>query len=192
MESRSISTTTTYFTGAGKENTGDTLELAKRRADDLNIRTIICATTSGKTGAAAAKVFEGYRFIAVSHSTGRKVPNVQVLEDEYRSQIESNGGIILTTTHAFGGIGRAVRRQFNTMQVDEIIAHTLRCLGQGMKVVSEITLMAADAGLVRTDEEVVAIGGTGHGADTAVVLQPVNAQDFFKLRIKEIICKPRL
>ena len=46
--------------------------------------------------------------------------------------------------------------------------------------------------LVRTDKEVVCIAGTGHGADTAVVLQPVNAQKFFDLKIKEIICKPRL
>ncbi|MFH1928052.1 MAG: hypothetical protein ABIK79_07760 [Chloroflexota bacterium] len=52
--------------------------------------------------------------------------------------------------------------------------------------------MAADAGLIRTDEEVIAIAGTGRGADTAVVLQPAHAQDFFNLRVKEIICKPRL
>ena len=41
-----------------------------------------------------------------------------------------------------------------------------------MKVVLEIAAMAADAGLVRTDEDVICIGGTGRGADTAVVLQP--------------------
>ena len=53
-------------------------------------------------------------------------------------------------------------------------------------------MAAADAGLVRTDEEVISIGGTNTGADTAVVLRPVNVHDFFNLRIKEILCKPRL
>ena len=60
-----------------------------------------------------------------------------------------------------------------------------------MKVVIEITVMAADAGLVRTDEDIIAIGGSGRGADTAVVLKPVNSNDFFDLKVKEILCKPR-
>jgi hypothetical protein len=52
--------------------------------------------------------------------------------------------------------------------------------------------MAADAGLVRTDEECIAIGGTGRGADTAVVLQPNYVHRLFNTRVKEVICKPRL
>ena len=55
-----------------------------------------------------------------------------------------------------------------------------------------LSLMAADAGAVRTDEEVISIGGTGRGADTAVVLNPVNTTDFFNLKVKGILCKPRL
>lgn len=71
-------------------------------------------------------------------------------------------------------------------------AHTLRLLGQGFKVALEISLMAADAGLISTWEEVLAIGGSNSGADTAVVLTPANAQDFFELKVHEIVCKPRL
>jgi len=52
--------------------------------------------------------------------------------------------------------------------------------------------MAADAGLVRVDEEIVSIGGTGRGADTAVVLQPSYVHRFFNIKVKEIICKPRM
>jgi len=40
-----------------------------------------------------------------------------------------------------------------------------------MKVVVEIAMMAADAGTVRTDETVICVGGTGRGADTAVVIK---------------------
>ncbi len=50
--------------------------------------------------------------------------------------------------------------------------------------------MAADAGLVRTDEDIIAIAGTRSGADTAIVVRPVNSQDFFDLKVKEILCKP--
>jgi hypothetical protein len=51
--------------------------------------------------------------------------------------------------------------------------------------------MAADAGLVRTDEDVISIGGTSEGADTAMVLRPANSSNVFDLKIREIIAKPR-
>jgi hypothetical protein len=57
-------------------------------------------------------------------------------------------------------------------------------------VVAELALMAADAGLVRTDEPVISVAGSGRGADTAAVLKPANAQAFFDLRFLEILCMP--
>ena len=97
---------------------------------------------------------------------------------------------MLTTTHLLSGISRAVRNKFNTYVTGDIVASTLKVFGEGMKVTVEITMMAADGGLVRTDEDVICIAGTGHGADTAVVLTPVNSNNFFDLKIKEILCKP--
>ncbi len=97
---------------------------------------------------------------------------------------------MLTTAHAFGGVSRAMRKKFSTYVIGDIIANSLRIFGEGMKVVVEIAMMAADGGLVRTDEDVIAIAGTGKGADTAVVLQPVTSQNFFDIKVKEILCKP--
>ena len=51
--------------------------------------------------------------------------------------------------------------------------------------------MAADAGLLPTDKEVIAIGGTAKGVDTAVVLKPAHMGNFFDLKINEIIAMPR-
>ncbi|HMD67671.1 MAG TPA: hypothetical protein VKF42_02260, partial [Chitinivibrionales bacterium] len=99
---------------------------------------------------------------------------------------------VCTCQHAFGGVNRAVRRILNTYQLDEILAYTLRTMGQGFKVCVEIAVMAADAGLVSTKREALCIAGTGTGCDTAVVLTPTNAQSFFELKIHEIVCKPRL
>lgn len=183
---------TTYFNATGPINTKETLRLAKKRAGELKIKSILVASTSGATGVKAAKELKGYRVIVVSHSAGFKGKDHQQFKPEHRKEIERLGGKVLTCQHALGGINRAVRRKFNTTEMDEIIAHTLRTLGQGFKVGVEISLMAADAGLVSTKEEAIAIGGSDSGADTAIVLTPTNAQDFFDLQIHEIICKPRL
>ncbi|MBI2304333.1 MAG: hypothetical protein HYU86_06255 [Chloroflexi bacterium] len=184
--------TTVHFPQAGQDNTEATLHIAKARADELGINTIIVATTRGSTGVRAAEVFAGRRLIVVTHFTGYKEPNSQELLPEHRERIQALGGVILTSTSPFIAIGRALRRKHQTMALEDIIANSLRIVGIGIKVVCEVACMAADAGLARTDEEAIAISGTGRGADTAVVLRPVNSFDFFDLRISEILCRPRL
>jgi hypothetical protein len=182
--------TTTYFEKPGKENTDATLKIAKQRADELGIKTVVVATTVGDTGAKAVEVFKGMKVVIITHFTGMKEPNFQEVTPENRKKMEEGGGIILTTAHAFTGIGGAMRKKFNMYLLGDVIASTLRIFGQGMKVVCEISLMAADAGLVRTGEDVVVVAGSGRGADTAVVLAPVNTNDFFDIKVKEILCKP--
>jgi hypothetical protein len=182
---------TVYFSSTGSGNTDEVLRIARQRAEELGIKTVLVASTTGNTAAKAVNLFTGMKIIAVSHSAGFRKPNTQEFRDEYRKMVESKGGTVLTTTHAFAGVSRAMRNKFSTYVTGDVIASTLRIFGQGMKVVCEIALMAADSGLVRTDEDVIAIAGTSGGADTAVVLKPVNSQDFFDLRIKEILCKPR-
>ena len=59
-----------------------------------------------------------------------------------------------------------------------------------MKVACEVAMMATDAGLIDTTEDAVVIAGSGRGADTALVVQPVNAHRFFNLKVREIICLP--
>lgn len=184
--------TTTYFEAANEASTELVLEVARRRAQELGIKTIVVASTSGATGVKAAQAFQGYRLVVVSHVTGHKAPNIQELTLENRARIEALGGIIVTAHHTLGGLGRAVRRKLNTYQMDEIVAYALRTLGQGVKVACEIATMAADAGLARTDQDIIAIAGTDGGCDTAVVIRPANTQDFFDLKIREILCKPRL
>ncbi|MBI4743831.1 MAG: hypothetical protein HY776_03280 [Actinobacteria bacterium] len=183
-------TSTVYFEKKGPENTDKTISLAKKRADELGIKSILIATTKGDSAVKASEVFKGYNLVAVTHSTGFAHINIQELEGSKRKTIEENGGKILTSLHSFGGIGRAVRMKFNTYELEDIIANTLRVFGEGTKVAIEITMMATDAGLIHTTEDVVAIAGTGRGADTALVIKPANTQRFFDLKIKEIICKP--
>ncbi len=187
-----LSCETLYFEKPGPQNTEKTLKLALIRAKSLSIEDIIVASTKGETGIKAAEIFKGYSLIVVTHSTGFREPDIQELPLEKKDEIEKKGGKVLTCQHSFGGVNRAVRKKLGTYQLDEIIAHTLRIFGEGMKVAVEIALMAADAGLIRTDKESIAIAGTGKGADTALVVKPANAQAFFDLEIREILCKPRV
>ncbi len=178
-----------YFEKPGPENTEEVLSIARRRADELGIKTIVVSSTRGDTAAKAIDVFKGMKVVAVSHATGWKEPNIQEFTTENRAKFEGGGGIILTATHAFAGVSRAMRTKFNIDFINIVIG-TLSLFGPGMKVVCEIAVMAADAGLVRTDEDVIAIAGRGRGADTAIVVQPANSINFFDLKIKEILCKP--
>ena len=179
-----------YFDKPGADNTEKVLRIAKKRAAELGITTVVVATTTGNTGVRATEVLKGIKVVIVTHSTGFKTPDTQELTEENRQKIIANGGLILTTTHLFRGVSGAMFKQFNMYEIGIIIANTLRLMGQGLKVAIEISVMAADAGLVGTDEDVIAIGGSGRGADYAVVLQPVYSNDFFDLKVKEILCKP--
>ena len=182
---------TVYFDKPGSENTEEVLRIARQRAEELGIKTVVVASTRGDTAVRAVEVFKGLRVICATHSTGFREPDNQEFTEENRKIVESQGGTMFTATHLFAGISRAVRNKFQTYVIGDIVASTLRVFGNGLKVAVEIAMMAADAGLVRTDEEIIAIGGTGRGADTAVVLTPVNSQRFFDLKVKEVLCKPR-
>ena len=180
-----------YFGSPGEENTDQVLSLAKKRAEELGIKDIVVASTRGNTGVKASEIFKGYNLVVVSHCTGFREPGQQELTEENRRRIEENGGKIFTGTHVFMGVERAIRSKFGTAYPAEIMAQTLRLFGEGMKVAVEIVTMAADAGLIPADREVISIAGTGRGADTAIVVQPANSSRIFDMVIKEIIAKPR-
>ncbi len=180
-----------YFEKQGPGNTKKVLEAVSKRAEALSIRKVLVASRSGSTAFEALEIIDpDIQIIAVTHVTGFREPNSQALPEEARKELESKGVQVLTAQHAFGGVGRAVRNKLSTFQVDEIMAYTLRTFGHGTKVAIELTLMAADAGLVRTDEDVISVGGSRKGADTALVIKPANTHNFFDLKVRQVICKP--
>ena len=180
-----------YFKKSGEENTRRTLEISAQRAQKLGIKDIVIASASGKTGLIALELMAQANIVVVSHSTGFVKPGFQQMPEEMRRELEVSGAKVLTCQHALGGVNRAVRKKLGTYELDEIIAYTLRMFGQGTKVAVEIALMAADAGLISMSDPCICIGGTGKGADTAILLKPAHAQDFFDLRIMEFLAKPR-
>jgi len=180
-----------YFDEAGKQNTDTLLKLVKDYLAREGIKDIVIASTSGETGAKASKTLKGLNVVVVTHSSGFHEPGENELQEEHRKTILANGARIFTGTHALSSAERAVRKDFGTIQPLELIANVLRLMGEGTKVCVEITMMAADAGLIPVDKDVIAIAGTGRGADTALRISPAHAASFFKMRIEEIIAKPR-
>lgn len=179
-----------YFDKAGEQNTHLLLKFTKEYVEKEDIRDIIVASTTGKTGAEAARTFKGRNVVVVTHNFGFLEPGKNELQEEHRKEILSEGAKIFTGVHALSSAERAVRKDFGTIQPLELMANVLRRLGEGTKVCVEITMMAADAGLIPADKDVVAIAGTGRGADTALRVYPANAARFFNLKIREVIAKP--
>jgi hypothetical protein len=179
-----------YFDAAGKENTDQTLRLAHERGKELGLNEVVLASTSGSTAYKALEVFEGFRIVAVTYHAGFKEPFKPVLSNDVRADLESKGVRVVMATHALSGLERSLAKKYNGVYPVMVIADTLRLFGQGTKVAVEVSIMAADAGVLSGDD-VIAIGGSGKGADAALVLKPSNQSSLFDLRIREVICKPR-
>jgi hypothetical protein len=187
---RSKKERTMYFDKPGKDNTDQTLQLAAERADELGIDEVVVATTTGKTAYKALEVFKGKRVTAVTYHCGAREPFKNRMADDVRKDLEDQGSRVVICSHALSGVERSVAQKHSGVYPVLLIADTLRLLGQGTKVAVEVAVMAADAGAL-TGNDIISIGGSGGGADAALVLKPAHQNNFFDLRIKEIICKPR-
>ncbi len=181
-----------YFENPGKENTDAVLKIVKKRAEELDIKNIVVASYRGYTALRAVEILTGLRVIVVAGFRDITQKNLaEGIPEANRMLIESKGGTVYVATHLFSGINRAMSKKFGTAVIGDVVAAILRMMSTGIKVAVECTGMAADAGLVRTDEDVIAVGGTRSGADSAIVVRPVNSSDFYDLRVREILCKPR-
>ena len=183
-----------YFENAGPDNTEDALQIAKSYAEKKEIKNIICASTSGATGLKLIDLFdsEKYNLVIVTHADGFMKKDFQEFLPENRGKIQQNSKAhILTGIHAFSGISRSFRKALKVHTPNEIIARLLRSVfGDGLKVCIEITLMTADAGLISCDNDVLAIAGTGKGADTVALIRPAYTANFLDLRVRQVLCKP--
>lgn len=178
-----------YFETAGPANTGQTVELAIKTARERHINRIVVASHTGST----AKLFQnipGIQVVCVTHVNGMRKNGENELAEAVRTELIDSGIRVLTTTHVLSGAERGISRKFGGVNPVELIAHTLRMFGQGVKVGVEIAVMALDAGLIPYGEPVIAVGGTGSGADTAVIVTPAHAGNIFDTRIHEVLCKP--
>ena len=178
-----------YWPVKGSKNTEGTVNAALARAGELGIKQIVVASNSGAT--AELFIGKGPEITCVTHHVGYSGPGEDEMEQQMRKKLQEKSVNLLTTTHLLAGVDRALRFKFQGVFPAEIVASTLRMLGHGLKVCVEVSVMALDAGLIPYGEEIIAVGGTGRGADTACVIVPAHSSQFFDTKVKEIICMPR-
>ncbi len=178
---------------AGLENMEKTLSMALEEARRRKIDHIVIASTTGRTIESMLKLDTGgINLVAVSYHIGFREPGKDELSSSMRRSLQERGVDILTTTHVLAGVDRTLKKQFGGLYPPEIIAHALRMFGQGVKVCTEISIMALDAGKVPYGQDIVAVGGHGKGADTACIIRPEHSTNVFATKVKEILCRPSL
>jgi hypothetical protein len=156
-----------YFEDRGQPNTERTLGLACQRAREAGIRSIVLASTRGYTAGKALEMCPGLDLIAVG--IGRAS-----FPTEQAERFQQTGKLIFA-------------REINYDYPSDMQT-AFRRFGQGTKVAVEVVVCAVQAGLVEEGEHVIGIGGSGRGADTALVVSA--SWDFAGTHISEIICKP--
>jgi hypothetical protein len=186
-----------YFDKPGAENTVDAARFAVERAREIGVKTIIVASSSGKT----AQVFfntmkgSGLALVVVTHVVGFAKPGEWEFDTAVAAGLQKEGVTIVTGTHALSGLERALSRspKVGGGSRTEAIAEALRrIVANGLKVAVECVLIATDHGAVGIDQEVIAVGGTASGSDTVCVIRPANTANFFDLQVREIVAMPRV
>ncbi len=185
-----------YLGSPGRENTETVLDAVAERLAKGGIGYVVVASDSGKTGMAAVGKLKksGAKIVVVTEQCGSEKEGENTMAPEAEKAILEAGAKVVRGTHALSGVERSVNKKTGGSSRVEAIAEALRALfGQGMKVAVEITVMAADSGAIPCgpDVEVIAVGGTESGCDTAVVVRPAHANGFFNLRVREVLAIPR-
>ncbi len=181
-----------YFEKPGPRNTEATLRSARKRAGELGISQLVLASNTGQTALTAAEMMpEMERIVGVTEAAGWW--DIDTPPDpETVAQAQEKGVRFVTGTHSLmGAVSWAIQKSFGGLPPVELIARTYYAFSQGTKVAIECLIMAADAGLINMSEDVIAIAGTGKGADTAMVVKPAFSNEFFNLRIREFVAMPR-
>lgn len=183
-----VSGSITYFNHSGIENTEDVIEIVYKRLKEGDIKSVVVASTSGTTGLKFAKKMARETNLVVVTSQHEK------FNPEVRRELESMGCKIVRHSHILSGLDRSISRKFSGVSAVEFLAESLRCLfGCGIKVAIECAIMAADSDAIPV-EKTIAVGGTvtakGKGVDSAAVVWPSHADNFFDFRVLEILAKP--
>jgi hypothetical protein len=179
-----------YWGKAGANNTEATIQLSIDRALELGIRYLVVASNKGETLKKIILKRSNLNIVGVTHHVGFAGAGVDEMPANIRRELEVQGVKLLTASHLFAGVDRAIRTQFGGVYPAEIVAQTLRMFGQGVKVAVEIATMALDAGCIPYGEDIISIGGTVRGADAALLIRPAHSNKFFQTEIREIICMP--
>lgn len=185
-----------YFDRPGRKNTDGTLKAVLARVRAGGISHVVVATNTGATAKKAVEMLAdtGTTVVAVTAHAGFDKEGESELGPDVEKGLLESGVRVVRSSHVLSGVERSFSRRLGGASRVEAVAEALRSLfGQGTKVCVEVTIMAADAGAIPCGDgvEVVAVAGTGYGADTACVVRPAHMNSFFNFEIREMLAMPR-
>ena len=190
-----LSIDVTYFEKTGPDNTDKALQIAKKYADQLNIKDIVIASTTGMVAEKASEIFNPSEknIVIITHAYYFVNSNVrQEFPEEKMNKLKQKGLKIHCGTHAMSGIERGLRIKKEAWIFVDLLAKMLGFhFCQGVKVCIEIASTTCDAGLIpNLDRDIMCVAGTGRGADTVCLIKPAPTSEFKNLRVKAILAKP--
>ncbi|WP_455369514.1 hypothetical protein [[Eubacterium] cellulosolvens] len=188
-----------YFESPGFQNTDSVIDVTKERLRMKDVVAVIVPMTTGRT-------LE--KFL---NKLGKETKIISISEDEVMKACKR------ISYPDKGTLGKLVRNRLGESSENNVnlrrdifditflplcgdswklIAETLYVFGQGMKVAIEIAVAAVEIGKIGSSTKVISVGGTGEGADTAVVLRTSTQKKSFagkheeRLSIQEILAMP--
>jgi hypothetical protein len=181
-----------YFSKKGAVNTDKALDIALACCEERGIKKFVVASSSGKTALKLqTKAKPSIEIIAVTYGAGSKYKEEVEEFNRNRSLLEEKGVRIVKGIHALSATERTFENKYKSGFIPlNVVADTLRMFSQGMKVCVEVAVMAAEHGFIKPEEDVVVAGGTGHGADTAVVMRAGYAASMFDTKFRAVLCMP--
>ncbi len=182
---------TIYFENTARfaENTRAVVQAVDAYVTANKTKHVVVASCTGYVGAKFAPLKQAHP--AVNVLAVKMAPAIDAVykvkvDPKHVAAMEQAGVRFFGGTHVLtGGTDRALRAKFGGgFPPTAIMAETLYLFSQGMKVCVEIIAMACDAGALPEGVEVVAVAGTGHGADTA------SSANLFSLNIHRLLAMP--
>jgi hypothetical protein len=191
--------TVNIYEKEGIQNTEATLQAVKKRAGELGISQIVTATTTGQTALKFAEELGETDIIAVTmHAVDRDVyvkrhgEKVLAKDPEIMEKARKKGVKFYTGVHPLrGALSSTLKDSFGGYSANEVISETLmKLFSTGTKVAVECALMAADAGYLNMQKDIIVAGGYKGGVDTALVIKPAYSYSMFDMKIREFISFP--
>jgi hypothetical protein len=161
-----------YYTAPGDRNTNTTLKTVREWALKYNIKRVLVPSKSGQT---AQKAYNLFKNTDISLTIVGTDPNI--FSSEILAQLRGNG----TKVVFYKDVPYTYTQDMKT---------AYRRMGEGFKVAVELGIIAAYLEEGDTND-VIALGGTKKGVDTALVIRPAKSDTFDQLEVREIIAKPR-
>jgi hypothetical protein len=190
-----------YFDEPGEHNTDDVIDAVKKRLSVVGIKYVVVASTRGKTAVKFAESLgKQAKIISVSEPQyvkewGAKWP---IMNPAYKKKLEKLGVTVLDrVTYVFHS-SILENSKWSQVTPEILLRETFYTLGQGFKVAVEVAMIAVACGVLEPYQDVIGVGGTSRGADTALILRATYPATAFskdpnkRLEIREIIAMPRI